>query len=154
MRSETLRANIVRPVLHRIGLWSENAEELLLGTAAQESHMTYLRQFDGGPALGIYQMEPATEQDLWENYLAYRDDLSGRVRSLMMDGWNRTEQMIGNLYYATAMARVHYRRYPEPLPDPTDIVGMAELWKLRYNTPLGSGTTEEFIENYRRFVHE
>jgi len=26
------------------------------------------------------------------------------------------------------------------------------MWKKYYNTPLGAGTVEEFIENYKKYV--
>ena len=51
--ADHLRREIVAPALRHIGMWSEAAENLLLGTAAVESRMgTYLRQI-GGPALGM-----------------------------------------------------------------------------------------------------
>lgn len=63
---EQLRLYVIRPTLEKIELWSEAAENLLLGTTAQESHMgTYIKQVGKGPALGIYQMEPATHKDIW-----------------------------------------------------------------------------------------
>ncbi|KAF0118141.1 MAG: hypothetical protein FD149_866 [Rhodospirillaceae bacterium] len=68
---------VIRPTLLHLGLHSPAAEALLLGTAIQESRLgTYLRQTGGGPALGVYQMEPATHEDIWTNFLAYRPDLA------------------------------------------------------------------------------
>ena len=61
MNAKDLREDVVRPVLKVMDKWSEAAENLVLGTAAKESAMGQdLRQRGGGPALGIYQMEPAT----------------------------------------------------------------------------------------------
>ena len=77
-------AYVVRPSLESIGLWSEAAERLLLGTAIAESQLTWLRQHGGGPARGVYQIEPATHDDIWANYLAYRDGLANRVARLRM----------------------------------------------------------------------
>lgn len=51
--------NLIRRVLIGIGGYSEEAENLLMGTAAQESALgEYIRQLGNGPALGIFQMEP------------------------------------------------------------------------------------------------
>ena len=61
------RANIIRPVLLVIGGESRAAENLILGTALQESNLRYLRQLGDGPARGVYQMEPATHDDIWDN---------------------------------------------------------------------------------------
>ncbi len=45
------RANIVRPTLEAIGAHSRAAEDLVLGTALQESNLRYLRQPNDGPAI-------------------------------------------------------------------------------------------------------
>ena len=65
---------IIRPALKIIGLDFRAAEELLLGTALQESRLTYLHQLGGGPALGLFQMEPGTHDDIWTNYLWNRPE--------------------------------------------------------------------------------
>lgn len=151
-----LRAYIVRPVLEQLGLWSKSAENLLMGTAAQESHVgQFLHQLGGGPAKGIFQMEPATHDDTWEHFLRYKPNLAKVVRAIagVADGVRpSSELMVGNLYYAAAMARIYYLRAPEPLPEADDIEGLAAYWKRYYNTYLGRGTDEEFIRNYDRVV--
>jgi len=66
------RRDVIAPVLQKSGLDSEAAEELLLGTAVQESlNFKYRRQMGGGPARGYFQMEPATHDDIWDNYLQF-----------------------------------------------------------------------------------
>lgn len=141
-----LREYVVGPALEALGLWSDAAENLVMGTAAQESRLRYIHQLGDGPALGLWQMEPATHRDIWDHYLAYQPDLELAVRGLA--GYRpRSEVLIYNLRYAAAMCRIHYYRAPEPIPQTVE--GMAALWKLRYNTPLGAGTEQEFIDNYR-----
>lgn len=143
-----LREYIIRPTLRRLGLYSEAAEELLMLTAATESLCgRYLHQV-GGPALGVFQMEPATCRDIWDNYLRYKGPLADDIR-LMGEG---PETLPGNLYYAAAMARVHYLRVPQALPSAMDEWGLAQYWKDHYNTHLGSGTVEKAVENYRRYA--
>jgi hypothetical protein len=124
----------IRPALVSIGLWSRAAEQLLLATAIQESRLFYRRQING-PALGFFQMEPRTHDDIWTNFLAYRKELASKVEALMDDGADKLGQLERNDRYAAAMARVHYYRYPDPIPELGDIEGMAELWKRRYNGP-------------------
>jgi hypothetical protein len=66
--------DLIQRTLQDLGMHSESAVNLLLGTAAQESQFgTYFRQIGGGPALGVFQMEPDTEIDIWDNYLRYCD---------------------------------------------------------------------------------
>jgi len=130
---------------------SPTAVNLLLGTAAQESNMGYYRrQIGGGPAVGIFQMEPNTLCDIWTNYLRYRPVLDRRMGRLVDDF--SPEGLVTSDRYAVIMARLHYRRVKEPFPEPNDIKGLAHYWKDHYNTKKGKGTVEEFIENYKRYV--
>ncbi len=137
-------AYVVRPSLDSIGLWSEAAERLLLGTAIADSELTWLRQHGGGPARGVYQIEPATHDDIWANYLAYRDGLANRVARLASEH-PRHDQLAWNLGYATAIARLVYYRRPEPLPAADDLAGLAAYWKAHFNTTLGAGAPEDFL---------
>lgn len=143
-----LRALIIRPVLRDLDLYSVAAEELIVGTALKESGLYHLEQIGGGPALGIYQMEPETRKDIDDNYLAYRPGLYTKVIKYLSPHLHRDEQLVYNLKYATAMVRIHYRRVPKALPDKNDLVGMATYWKEYYNTPAGLGHPDEFIEDY------
>ena len=151
---EQFRNLIVVPTLRQMdGVipYSVEAVELLVATATSESlRGTYLAQ-KGGPALGVYQMEPVTHDDLHENFLQYRENLEDVVYDFVAglyrkSGDNLAEEMVGNLYYATAMARVHYYRVPAPLPEADDLEGQAQYWKKWYNTELGKGTVEHFME--------
>lgn len=151
-----LRQYVIKPVLKHINLWSDAAENLLLCTAAHESHLGHYLKQVRGPALGIYQIEPATHKDVWVNYLAYRNDLVSKVKSLTSsinsNALPADDQLITNLAYATAIARLIYQRAPDALPDADDIDGLANYWKQYYNTPLGKGTTDDFITHYHQYV--
>lgn len=150
MDEKQLLEHVIIPTLTKIQSNSnESAQVLLLGTAMVESRLVYLHQIGGGPALGIYQMEPATIVDIWDNYLKYRENLAGLIRPLMNEGMSKIEQIKGNLYYATAMARIHYRRVPKPLPQAADAVGMAAYHKEHYNTHLGATDPEESVGWFR-----
>ncbi len=59
-----------------------------------------------------------------------------------------SNELIGNMWYGAAMCRIHYLRVPDALPEAGDIPGMAAYWKEFYNTFEGSGTEEEFEENW------
>lgn len=123
-----------------------------MGTAAAESRLQYLAQI-GGPALGLWQMEPATHSDCWRSYLDYRKDLAGRVMLAAGRGTSTPRQppddwLVFNLRYAAAICRVHYLRVPHPLPAADDVEGLARYWKAHYNTALGAGTVEHFVNAY------
>lgn len=126
--------------------------QLLLGTAAQESGFgTYLAQING-PALGVFQMEPKTEEDIWNHFLVYQPHLRDMIIKTTGVKQPDTYHLRGNLLYQTAMARMQYYRRPEPLPAADDLPAMAAYWKRHYNTHLGRGKESEFVENYTRYV--
>ena len=141
---EQFRRLVIRPAVRRLGLWSPAAERLLLGTALTESGLTWLAQKGGGPALGIFQIEPATHADVWANYLAYREDLASRVAWLASSG-SRQDQLVWNLAYATAIARLIYYRRPEPLPAADDLQSLARYYKTHFNTLKGKAKVEDFL---------
>lgn len=125
---------IIKPTLDQLGLDQPGASFLLLGTALVETNLQHVRQIGGGPALGVYQMEPATHTDIWENWFPRHMDLARAVTGLAANWPCGAMQMVPNLQYATAMARCLYRRRPEPLPGEFDIPAMALYWKRYWNT--------------------
>lgn len=155
MDPKQLLTLVVRPTLKSLGAYSRSAEQLVMGTVYQESRAIYLKQLGGGPALGILQMEPATHNDLWENYLRYKPALANSVQSLAsagscQDGVVKVNEgeLVTNLAYAIAMCRVHYRRKREPLPPADDVQALGAYWKQHYNTVHGAGTVDEFVHNF------
>lgn len=147
---------IIDPACERIKMRSDAATNLLLGTCAQESHLgKYFHQIEG-PALGIFQMEPATYEDIMDNYLNRRKDIYDRlatgIKFDLTPGISSLKCIIHNLWFASAMCRIHYYRVKEPLPAYDDIEGLAYYWKTYYNTKYGKGTPTEFVENFKRLV--
>ena len=149
---EQFRDCVIKPSLQAIGLYSLPAEQLLLGTAVQESRLTYLKQLNG-PALGIYQMEPNTYNDIWDNYLKYNSSLATKIGFHTLDKTDVNELVI-NLDYATIMCRLQYYRQSEKLPEKNDIEGFAMYWKKYYNTEKGKGTIPEFYNHYKEYVEK
>ena len=140
---------LIIDTLREINMCSPSAVNLLMGTAAQESHMgKYIKQIHG-PALGIFQMEPKTCLDI-EKYLQYKPKLYGYV--LDNTAICSPSELTWNLKFAIIMCRYHYWRVPEKLPEFDNIHAMSLYWKRYYNTELGMGTTTEFVRNYEKYV--
>jgi hypothetical protein len=136
-----------------------------MGTAAQESQFRYLHQLGKGPALSLWQIEPATARDALERCPA---SLRARVFSFTAvlpwdePGSPTTEavldQLPGNLYLGAAMCRLVY--YMKPFQFTTfGVTARSEsgkwwcagVWKKFYNTIRGKGTEDEFKDNWDEF---
>jgi len=143
MNLEQLRDLVVVPVLRELQMNSKAAMRLVIGTGLVESKYTHIKQVNG-PALGFWQMEPKTHDDIWSSYLLYRLDIAKRLNNFHLD-YKDSDQLIYNMKYACAMCRIHYWRSPMPLPDANDIEGLGRMWKLVYNTEQGKGTVEKFV---------
>lgn len=142
---------LVENALKGIQCYSPEATELILGTAAQESAFgKYRRQLGGGPARGIFQMEPRTHNDIVNNFLRYHNDLAVRVLKYCNLPKFDAYLLEFNDDYACCFARLQYWRYPDRIGQRLN--DWARLWKLRYNTPFGAGTEDEFVHNYNKYV--
>jgi hypothetical protein len=151
MEVELFRRVVIRPVLQETDLWSESAENLLLGTALHESGgLQHIRQIGGGPALGFYQMEPATLDDLYDNWLKFRMVRLNQLEQFRPMHMARENALLYMPAYATAAARLQYFRVPKPLPLAGDIEGLAHYWKDHWNTHEGAGTIKQFMDAWVR----
>lgn len=150
LSAQQLISLVIRPALEAIELYSPAAAELVLGTACQESNLRYLHQLGHGPAKGLWQMEPATHDDLWTNFINGRAKFREPLKSMSILA--DPDEMVWNLLYAAAMCRVHYYRVKAPLPKVGKLEDQARYWKRYYNTVHGAGTVEEYIANWRKFA--
>lgn len=142
---------LIVETLNEINMYSESAVNLLMGTAAQESHLgTYIKQIKG-PAKGVFQMEPLTCMDIYENYLIYQPQLLHYILENIAIKFSPNE-LVWNIKFSIIMCRLHYMRVPKKLPGSDNIHEMGCYWKKYYNTNLGKGTIEEFKRNYKRFI--
>ena len=155
IHSGQLTEYVIQPALAFLGMTSPAAEELLLGTACQESRCGhYLHQLGKGPAVGIFQMEPATYRDIRDNWIQHRPVIKARIVTRWGDADGNLpppERMITDLQFAAVMCRLHYRRVPAPLPAAGDINAHAGYWKRFYNTIHGRGTEAEYLANWRKY---
>ena len=148
---KTQLRRLISETLSEVGLHSEAAVELLMLTAATESNLgDYISQTKG-PAVGLFQMEPATYNDIYASWFRYRPEGFKEVIARFVEKYvgkqRDSRTMRYNLKYAILMARLHYLRVDAPLP-PNDPVKLAEYYKQYYNTPLGKGTVTKAVKKY------
>lgn len=149
-----LKNEIVRPTLDYLGLGGDAAVNLLTGTALAESDATYLRQIGGGPALGLWQMEPATHDDCWTNFLRFpaQSRLATKMQQIAGVSAPKADVMVYHLRYACAAARIRFYRVREPLPAADDPAGMSRYHKVHYNTPLGAASALGNIPDFKAAI--
>ncbi len=149
-----LRELIIKPALENLVMLSDDAVELLVFTCAVESGGgTFLKQLKGS-ALGIYQMEPDTYNDLWFNYIQKKPSIMLKlVTNFEVSRMPDEYRLIYDLRYATAMARIHYARVPQLLPSKEDCFALWQYYKAHYNTSLGSALEKDSIDKYQSFIN-
>ena len=147
MQAQQLLDYIIKPTLEYMGHGynSKDAQMLLLATAAIESDCGhYIKQING-PALGIWQMEPDTHDDIWENCDALKkQDFAYTVACFNSCRNGLAELMITEPVYACAMARLKYSMDKAPLPNHKEIFEIYRCYKKIYNTHLGASTFQKF----------
>jgi len=152
--ADEFRQLIVRDTLRLIDDWAPAHENLLLGTAAQESSMGL--SLKRGRLLGIYHISPNTHRAVWDKYLLHHPDLASRIRgiagqhSFILDPHG---ELISNLKYATAIAWLIYRRADEALPADDDVPGLARYWHRHFRAKA-SASPADFIASYRHYILE
>jgi hypothetical protein len=149
--------HLIVDVLKTAGMFSEDAVELLMMTAAQETHCgKYIEQVRG-PALGIFQMEPFTHDDIYKSYIKERPSIMEIMDAFTFKPpyWSdhiKDLNQRANIPYQIVMARVFYMRFREKLPPRHDVHAMAKYYKKYWNSYLGKATEEEAIDNYRKYA--
>ena len=150
MITKHFRNYIIRPTLKAMDMWTPTAENLLLGTAIHESGgLEKIKQDGNGPALGYYQMEPDTLDDLYENYLRFRPNKKKLLDQFKIQALSNKINLRGNQLFATAAARLQYYRVPEAIPEA--IYSQAAYWKKYWNTEKGAGTVQKYMGDWNHW---
>jgi len=144
---QIFREKIIDPVIKEMGLYSIEASDLLLGTAIYESKLIYQHQIKG-PAVGLFQMEPATFNDLFENYLVFQTSKQTQLNKYAELGLEpRSPLNLYNPRHATAACRLQYYRDADKIPSDAD--GQARYYKRVWNTDGGKGSVVGYLEVWR-----
>lgn len=153
-----LRELIIKPCLEAIGDYSETAENLLAGTAAQESLSDQQCYCDQAEGLGIYQITAEKHVETWDKYLIQFPDLASRVRGFASQQQflkHPHSELIGNLSYATVIAWMIYRANGVDTSKMAEVNNLAQLWATHFNNGTGcSRNIDDFIATYRATILE
>ncbi|GAA5525710.1 hypothetical protein Maes01_02282 [Microbulbifer aestuariivivens] len=151
---DELRLLVIRPTLKQLKAWTAGMENLLLGTAAQESQLGFHLKQGRRHGLGIYQIQPHTHREIWDKYLIEHPALASTVRGLasqrdFLD--HPHSELTTNLRYATAIAWLIYRAANADRVAEDDVPAMARLWHQNFHHgPAAS--QRDFEQSYAQLV--
>lgn len=153
-----LRHYVVRPTLKHLAMWSQTAENLLLGTAARESGLGFHLKIANHQALGIYQISPRMHRNIWDHYLGTQPELSSSVRGLASQREflsHPHHELATNLAYATAIAWLIYHRTGTAIEkiNEEDTMALGKLWQKHFHS-RNPGTVQSFSDSYRQLIIE
>ncbi|MFC6635075.1 hypothetical protein [Microbulbifer taiwanensis] len=151
---DELRLLVIRPTLKHLRAWSPGMENLLLGTAAQESQLGFHLKQGRRHGLGIYQIQPHTHREIWDEFLIDHPALASKVRGLasqrdFLD--HPHSELTTNLRYATAIAWLIYRDAGVHKVRECDVSTMARLWHQHFHHGP-SASARDFECSYARLV--
>lgn len=156
MKPEDLVFNIIYPACKQIDAVCPSSIALLAGTGAVESNVgeylvqttfkygSDLHSFGGG--LGPFQNQANDHDDAIKNFFPGNSQLAAKAHAWL--GLFDATRMATDMIYAAMFCRIHYLRCKQPLPDPQDVLGLANYWKENYNSSLGAGTASRFVQCY------
>ena len=147
--AQDLRTYVVADTLHYLDEWSQSGENLLVGTAIQESGLGFCLK--SGVRLGIYHLSPSHHRSIWDHYLVDHPEKASRVRGLagqrsFIEHPHR--ELLTNLRYATAIAWCVYQKAGCKLPAADNIEALGETW-FRHFHRKPTGRAMDFVRNYR-----
>ena len=120
---------------------------LIIETACQETHLGTLKDRHWHVAgVGLTQFDEIGVEDIRLN-----TGLATRQKVLDAFGVDIRNVQLRDLAFSPFLAilfcRLKYMRVPAVIPE--SLEGRAHYWKRHYNSELGAGSPEEYIENVR-----
>lgn len=140
---ESTIRKIIKKVCEDLGMYSKDVEDLIIATGNAESGFRALEQ-NKGPAVGFFQIEPDTIDDVLDNYARYRPTVMQVLLEYGMIQGEEHFSVMSNIALQVAFCRLCYRRVPDPIPN--NLNDMAKYWKKFYNTEKGKGTVKHFLD--------
>ena len=146
---------VIRPTLHGLGVHAPVAEKLLLGTAAVQSNLGfYLNSHQG---IGIYGISAERHQAVWDEYLAFDEDLASQVRGLASQHEFLKaphSELACNLRYATAIAWMIYQAAGVDLHELHTEKDLAECWYRVFTGSAPCQSPETFVARYQTLFED
>ena len=113
---------------------------------AESAGGKHLVQLGGGPGRGYFQFERPTVEDILNHLRDTKaaDFIRKKIKNRDLLPLVGENLITYDLEFQVVLARVHLMRFRETIP--SDMLGQAKYWKKYWNTYLGAGTLEHFME--------
>lgn len=136
---------MVKSVLTYLGEKDPKWIDLLLITSQVESNLGRSVKQKKGPAVGIFQIEPFTEKEVWKHYIDRNKDLKEKVHKLRFPAKLNRHEMEYNTAYSIALTYCIYK-WRKVNPKNMTLADMAYTHKMKYNTMKGKSTVSKTIQ--------
>ncbi len=145
------REVIVLPALHGLQLYTKELAELLVFTCAVESAGgTYIKQIHG-PAVGIFQIEPAVFTELWVNCIIRNPSyINLLTMNFHVHQMPKPDELMTDLKLSAAICGLYYK-WKKVNPLQMDAEYLWGLYKEFYNTKNGKAEHETSLKAYAKF---
>lgn len=123
------------------------AMQMIIETAVTETGLGKIEDKTVGAGMGLTQFDELPFKDILKRNMKSRDKILKELGvDISLVEWNdlRFNPFLGLLF-----ARLFYLLKGDPIPK--TIEERAAYWKLHYNTKLGKGTVEHYLEMNRKY---
>lgn len=141
--------NTIKSVLTYLGeKHTSKWTDLLMITCQAESDLGRLTKQSRGPAVGIFQIEPTTEQEVWKHFINKNKNLKSKITSLRFSAKLSGHELEYNTAYSVALAYSIYK-WRGVNPANMDTIQLIKTHKIKYNTVKGKATVTSIISKIK-----
>lgn len=151
---QTLRR--VTETLMPDGRWSTTkVHDLLMETAAVETALGEIVRQKNGPALSVWQILGFNFVEIQEYFSKKDPQLLARAMLFYNAGQPESWNRVHNVPWTAAMSLLFYEKATQGafLTRLDTLESRGRLWKQIYNTRLGKGTVEAYVQRALEYVH-
>lgn len=123
------------------------ADLMIIETAIAETGLGKIEDKTKGAGMGLTQFDQMPFNDIKKRNMRLRDKILKELGvDIALVEW---DDLRYNHFLALLFTRLHYRLKGDPIPK--TIEERARYWKLHYNTKLGKGTPEHYLEMNEKY---
>lgn len=120
----------------------ETAKEMIIETAIAETGLGQIEDKTVDAGMGITQFDKLPFDDVKNRSMKLKEKIKKELHiDISLVEW---DDLRYNQFLALLFTRLHYWLKGDPIP--ATIEERAKYWKLHYNTVLGKGTPEHYLE--------